>query len=162
MKRFGGYIREEPFRRVDLKVASRRDTFLVGPSSWETTMTHKTDSDGNPLHHNRERSQAGDDDRPAPELLGGQASTEYAALLTTCRMFQFFLTQDDGYLKVKRELDSDDVHFTWIWTMGKWARHYVYVRMAFYDACSALQLLEHKRSEVDRGLRHPTPDRYGR
>jgi len=100
--------------------------------------------------------------QPAAQLSNGERDAVFIQLLQVAEMFQYFIERDDGYLKVKRELDGDEVHFTWIWTMGPWTRHYVYVRFPYYQAGMALDLLSQKIAQVNSGLRHPTPDRYGR
>jgi len=125
-------------------------------------MTHHTDSDGNPLRHHRQASQAGDDQRPLLQLADGGMDATVSKVLQVAEQFLGFLERDDGYLKVKRDVDGDDVHFTWIWTLGPWTRHYVYVRFPYYQAGIALDLLEQKIAQVGSGLRRPTPDSYGR
>jgi len=125
-------------------------------------MTHKTDSDGNPLRHHRETGQAGNDQHPLLQLADGGMDPAFLKILQVAEQFLGFLERDDGYFKVKRDVDGDDVHFTWIWTLGPWTRHYVYVRFPYYQAGIALDLLEQKIAQVGSGLRRPTPDRYER
>jgi len=125
-------------------------------------MTHKTDSDGNPLNHHRQSSQASEDQDPLLQLPDSWMQPSFRDALEVCTLLRTFVGHDDGYLKVKREPDGDDIHLTWIWTLGKWSRHYVYVRCAHVQLAWGLGLLQGKIEQVDMGLRHPTPDRYGR
>jgi hypothetical protein len=70
-----------------------------------------------------------------------------------------FVSDDMGYLKVRRGLDSEDVHLTWQFCNGKFYGHYVYVRVSYWQLDYGLELLIQKRDEVYTGSRTPTPDK---
>jgi len=125
-------------------------------------MNSSHDSDGNSTkrHGQRDRSYEGQPD--FPHLEGVPAAFMQADMLLAATVFQYFLHNDEGYLKVKRDTDTKAVHFTWIWTLGKWAHHYVYVRCDYDQAGWGLDLLRDKVLDVAAGSRTPTPDRYNR
>lgn len=70
-----------------------------------------------------------------------------------------FTADDMGYLKIRRGLDSQDVHLTWQFSNGKFYGHYVYVRVEWWQIDYGLELLIQKRDEVYQGTRRPTPDK---
>lgn len=72
-----------------------------------------------------------------------------------------FVDHDDGFLKVRRALDSSDLHLTWTWSVGKHAGRYVYVRVFTWQVGYGLELLLHKRDQADAGLIRPSPDKLG-
>lgn len=87
-------------------------------------------------------------------------AVDQARMLGICRLFQCFVHMDDGYLKVRREVDGMDIHLTWTWTMGKNHRSYVYVRVELGQLGYGLELLLAKVNNVIEGRVMPTPDRF--
>lgn len=125
-------------------------------------MSGRQDSDGDTASGRQKRARARENEANLLRIEAGISTADQAAMVAVCKLFQYFLHRDDGYLKVKREPDSQDVHFTFIWTLGKWTRHYVYVRTPYWDCTYALELLRGKIVTVDEGTRMPTPDRFNR
>lgn len=72
-----------------------------------------------------------------------------------------FVDHDDGFLKVRRALDSSDLHLTWTWSVGRLAGRYVYVRVLCWQVGYGLELLMQKLLESEAGLRTPTRDKLG-
>lgn len=123
-------------------------------------MTRRKDSDGNALNKNGarratisrdvDRNVTNDSNALLDAALGGQALE---------RTMDFFCNHDRGYLKLRRGLDSDDIHITYTWSVGTWRGYYVYVRCEYWRLLFGLTLLEEKVLDVDNGLRKPTPDK---
>lgn len=74
-------------------------------------------------------------------------------------VFEDFVNDDEGYLKLRRGLDSQELHLTWTWCNGKFYGCYVYVRCEWWQLDYGLALLVEKRREVNEGRLKPTPDR---
>jgi hypothetical protein len=72
-----------------------------------------------------------------------------------------FSDHDDGFLKMRRALDSSDLHLTWTWSVGKQAGKYVYVRVFAWQIAYGLELLLEKLHDVETGQRRATPDKLG-
>ena len=72
-----------------------------------------------------------------------------------------FVDHDNGFLKVRRALDSSDLHLTWTWSVGPFAARYVYVRVFAWQMGYGLTMLLEKLTEVEAGERLSTPDKLG-
>lgn len=72
-----------------------------------------------------------------------------------------FVDHDDGFLKIRRGLDSSDLHLTWTWSVGTNAGRYVYVRVFSWQVGYGLALLAEKMAECNSGARRATPDKLG-
>lgn len=77
------------------------------------------------------------------------------------RSLQSFSSHDDGFLKVRRSADSDDLHLTWTWNLGTHSSRYVYVKVAYWQLAYGLVLLYTKLTQVELGERKATPDKLG-
>lgn len=110
--------------------------------------------------HSHKPDESPQEEPPLPELGYGPTRNTPGELMAVAVWFQKFLHRDNGYLKVRREVDGDDVHFTWTWTYPPYQRSYVYVRYPYYQSKYALEMLERKLMDVEEGIRVPTPDRF--
>lgn len=79
----------------------------------------------------------------------------------TGKLLVEFVDHDDGFLKVRRALDSADLHLTWTWSVGRLAGRYVYVRVFAWQTAYGLELLMQKVAECEAGLRPATIDKLG-
>lgn len=123
-------------------------------------MSHKYDSDGNLLKNNRKSASSSEEQPYLAQLSYTRVPVTQGAMQHVADRFLYFIHRDDGYLKVKRELDSSTVHFTWTFTAGQWAKHYVYSRVEYYDVAYGLELLLSKIVAVEEGRSRPTRDTF--
>lgn len=123
-------------------------------------MNTSKDTDGNSTKRKQQGGATGDDQPQLPQLGGSERQPSPGDRSRIGFHMVEIIHRDDGYLKIRRELDSAQMHLTWTWTMGQWARCYVYVRVEYYAIGFGLGLLMDKITEVDHGLRVPTPDKY--
>jgi len=123
-------------------------------------MRHKYDSDGDTLKNTRKHTDPNQEEAHLAQLSYTSVPVGMNEMMTVAARFRDFIHRDDGYLKVKREADASQVHFTWTYTLGQWAKHYLYVRVEYYDVPYGLNLLWQKIEDVDAGRRQPTPDRW--
>lgn len=70
-----------------------------------------------------------------------------------------FADDDMGFLKVRRGLDTSELHLTWTFCNGPHYGTYVYVKVDYWQLDYGLSLLIEKRDEVYSGLRRSTPDK---
>lgn len=123
-------------------------------------MTARKDSDGNTINKKVTRRvttspsgdvHVGDHANSLVDLALGQDALSAAV--------GFFTEHDNGYLKVRRALDSQDLHLTWTWSVGTWRGSYVYARVEYWRVSFGLELLQSKVLDVEDGLRKPSPDK---
>lgn len=67
--------------------------------------------------------------------------------------------RDDGWLRVSPDGQLDSVYIKWKFTRGRWAGHYVMVRILAYDIDEGLDILVSKVQLVEQGQMKPTRDK---
>lgn len=123
-------------------------------------MARKLDSKGDPINRNRRAAAAAtasvhmNDDTHVNAVRATYSASEIVA---DC--MKFFVEHDDGFLKVRRSLDSVDLHVTYSWSSGPHAGCYVYSKVEYWQLAFGLDLVRVKVLEAEEGIRKPSPDR---
>lgn len=124
-------------------------------------MTRKVDSKGDPINRSRRASATADHRTDGDTHVDVNAATYLhprAEVLSDAMLF--FATHAGGFLKLRRDSTSDDVHLAFTWNLGKPVGTYVYVRIPYYRLAFGLEVLQTKVLEVESGERKGTPDKY--
>lgn len=98
---------------------------------------------------------AGDASHPGEPAFASEVREEWLADLA------WFCNRTDGWIRIAPAPEDGAAYFKWKWTAGRWADHYVMVRVGPAELRRALCLLRVKAQLVDDGRRRATPDTYG-
>jgi len=124
-------------------------------------MARRLDSKGDPINRNRRASATASVDAYLNVDANINPPMDAASMgQVLFDAVSFFSEHDDGFLKIRRSLDSADLHLAYTWNTGPHAGSYVYVKTEHWRFTFGLALLKAKVLEAEDGYRKPTPDRF--
>jgi hypothetical protein len=158
---FVWYLRVEPKRAERPNVIVREALRLVLYSTGGVHMSRIHDETALPPAARKQsnKSATGNEQSSKRDNESGQSARQSQHIIKSG--LTEFVEHDNGFLKVRRALDSDTLHLTWTWSVGKHAGTYVYVAVEYWQLDYGLTLLLAKVFQAELGVRKTTPDKLG-